>query len=936
MKRPALGEAVRGEEGGVEAVVAEEEGEPGEIKARFLKPQPGQKRRNQEMINAMPPTMTDRGKPVRRNAGVFVRTEVDEDEVGDVIQDAVVGPLRRGDKETLSGPGKTERVSDLMVGAREASSAAVMGVMGAAGAAVPPNWTGGSRVGVRTPDTRLVRASGAIMAEGGWNLDPATMGVVAASVNRVATVPGGSVKAQEAMAAAYRRAHEYFRGVADSAKKVGYDFRPRSGEESVAARLPFYESVRFELASRAFDRMWATLRTSREVSGVDSYLEMLVKSGIPLVYHQTIRAAAMRTKVARGAPLRLVMRGSGIDDTGDEGGAQVASSFFFGSNQPRIEHEILAGATQPELRYLFTDRGRYSTKLRMNPALASRLSRVYVHGAFDAERPEAHETTPGLRITIPPAPQGYVRGNVVILLRSNRPPRPPGEGSGAVQQQQQLTTDIILVAHVRDDAVYQRVPSSDGVGEGQVSELPASFVFYHGGAPFPLTGAHPAGYVQPTAVPGEGPPRYTYEWVSIHDLAWLERVSGLDGMFHRTNNENFRRLARMYLEPRDPLGAPRPSSATSTTAATLTDSSRLDVEVYVEQVPTPATVEAIRTERRQWVHERELLQTDDPADRIYAGYFPIPRSFTTMRKFRLRRNETITGGTIEKISALRTAAGDPAGGAPPEQMSQEDAELWALLQSEATDALIESLRGSTGDVRGQQSAPSPTPMGVGEERGLHDDFSPFGEGSTTTTTYFDPLRSIPPSPMPMETTSTTVSPPRLTTTATPLRGPESPLGGRHGGDIGGEGGEDDPDPEGLVNWIDDEARQMREGTERGGGESPFSFDIIGDAYGDDDENNGAREVGGREVGARVAGGQGEDSASEELLGDFDVGTTARAAGETIGDASSDPGARGARPYASDEYGSDGAVEGAYETGGQETEDQHQDEEVLETEDEREQ
>lgn len=852
----------------------------GAIEPRFLKPKPGQERRNRELIAAMPPTP----KKTSRAAGVVVRTEVDDDEVGDVIQDAVVGPVRRGERAVMEGPGKIARVSDLAVGAQEAAAAGLAGAMGAATAAVPPGWTEGRLVAARQANATVARTDGGGRAEGGWELDPAAVGIVAASVNRAVTAPGGSKHARDAIMGAYRSAHEFFRGIAASADTLRYDFQPREAEHGVPGKLPFLTSVRFELASRAFDRMWALLAASREVSGVDAYAQSLMSIGtVPREFWTAISTAAEYTKIARTPPLRLVMRGRTVD-----GGAPVANSFFFGTAHGAIEREILEATGQPELRYLM-DPQRARMALRQNPAFSARFERVQVQGAFDAARPGAQMEALGMRVTIPPANQGYKRGNVVILLRAEY--EPPAGGSGAPAERR-LETDVILVGHVPDDSYYRPVPPAAGADVGfdrgapaaeewrRVADIPASFVFYHGGAhERPDIDMHPAGHVVPTLVDRERG-TYRYDWSVLYDLAWLERTSGHENRFHRVGNAAFRRVAAGYFGPQQ-----------GGVGATLTNPR---LEVFVEHVPTPERLAAMRAERRQWVFDRALKTSDDPAERIYSGYFPLPRSFTTMRKFTLRKYATVTGGVVRKESPQGGGGGGERGAVPPAaagQMSREDLGLWSLSAAEAGDAFIASLLASD-----EEASSPPSPMAL--------DAPPRGAEPATA----PPPRRAPP-PLPRAAPSPVPSPglgaaaTTTTTTAPPVYevepAPAPPLGV-------------DPD-EDVSDWVEQEMNRVEGAGEEG---DEFDWSLIGGAYPREAgepaaaaESPEREAAGGAQEGARRdAGGADEDADAGDLLGDFDVGTTARQSGAALGGGG---------------YGS--------ETDGQET-----DHEVLETEDEREQ
>lgn len=891
MKRAALGTlgAPEGREGPAAA------GTAGAIEPRFLKPKPGQERRNRALIAAMPPTP----KRTLRTAGVVVRTEVDDDEVGDVIQDAVVGPVRRGEREVMEGPGKVARVSDVAVGAQRAAEAGLAGAMGAATAAVPPGWTEGRVVAARQANAAVARADGGGRAEGGWELDPAAVGIVAASVNRAVTAPGGSKHARDALMGAYRSAHEFFRGIAASADTLRYNFQPRETEHGVPGKLPFLTSVRFELASRAFDRMWALLAASRAVSGVDAYAQNLMSIGtVPREFWTAISTAAEYTKIARTPPLRLVMRGRTIDGGA---GAPVANSFFFGTAHDAIEREILEATGQPELRYLMNPQ-RAHAALRQNPAFSARFERVQVQGAFDAARPGAQMEALGMRVTIPPANQGYKRGNVVLLLRSEY--EPPAGGSGAPAERR-LETDIILVGHVPDDSYFRPVPPAAGADVGfdrgaaaaaeewrRVADIPASFVFYHGGAhERPDIDMHPAGHVVPTLVDRERGV-YRYDWSVLYDLAWLERTSGHENRFHRVGNAAFRRVAAGYFGPQQ-----------GGVGATLTNPR---LEVFVEHVPTPERLAAMRAERRQWVFDRALKAGDDPAERIYSGYFPLPRSFTAMRKFTLRKYATVTGGVVRKESPQGGGGGE-RGAVPPAaagQMSREDLGLWSLSAAEAGDAFIASLLASD-----EEASSPPSPMALD---------APPPRAPPPLPRAAPSLPHAAPSPVPSPGLAPEAPAATTTTTAPPVYevepAPAPPLGV-------------DPD-EDVSDWVEQEMNRV-EGT-GAEGEEEFDWSLIGGAYpreggepapapaaAEIPELEGARaneEEGTRaDEGEGTRGNEGEGTRADEeedagdLLGDFDVGTTARQSGAALGGG----------------YGS--------ETDGQET-----DHEVLETEDEREQ
>lgn len=344
-------------------------------------------------------------EPRRVQAGVVFM--VDDDQAEDLMPDAVLGLARRDEgfvRETIARP----RESDVQVAANKVVAATLnAGLGGSASAAVPPGWTWGLAV-----PTEGTRAEGHTRVEGGWDVDPSSLDLVDAAFDRSVEQARkfGRRTAEKALQAAYADAAQLFRGVVASAEGVHYDFTPRVGERAPAeAKIPWANLMRYEIASRSLDRMWASLRVTREAAGGRSFETQMLgllsqgfgsmargmspESEPAVIIARSrdqmsglVRALIERFRSARLGSMRLVMQASALDadkralqpgsvvELGS-GEVAVAESLFFGIQHSVVEREILNATVADGLRYMFAPGRRAFTD---TPSFGYTAERVVV------------------------------------------------------------------------------------------------------------------------------------------------------------------------------------------------------------------------------------------------------------------------------------------------------------------------------------------------------------------------------------------------------------------------------------------------------------------------------------------------------------------------------------------------------------------------------
>lgn len=591
----------------------------------------------------------------------WLKFMVDDDEAQDLMQDAVVGPIRRDakglGKDTLVRP----KESDVQVAANQVARAAYNSAMGLSARSVLPSpWTQGYD---------LSEVNGQEPREGQWDMDPSSVAVIDAGYNRtLEQLRRRQKKAPEkVLREAYVNAHAFMETTLEGAKDRTYDFTGRHDEISPTKgySMPWIRSVYYELAIRGLDRLWAGLDTTRQTSnehtlGDTIVIELNRRYGevlndlsdnelFKLEFLQTtqafstfIRNQADKGLKARNHPVRLIMLGSSLDQPTskdvvrltDDSELLVAESLFFGRQHSVVENLLYQSSDLEALRYFGASPGGVFQKA---PMFAYKLDRVLitdtdVGGAPPLVLDSTIDNIPlGYRIKLPPAPRGYRRHNVLIQFISS---------SGVVSNTDEYgeggeeTLDAVLSVEIPDTGVFRLGGDRNA---RRVDQLPANIILFFSARsgsldqPQQQSGTLPSHGIfdirDTPAKKGAGP---ILAWQAMYDLTWLEWVSGDAGRMHPVHNEKFRRkLDDAYFRPWNNK-APPPEEEIEVMKEW--EDARLDIhahiQIVVELVATPEAIRDGRANRRTYT--QRIPKTSRPV--VFPYTKPIP-SAAVLKRF---------------------------------------------------------------------------------------------------------------------------------------------------------------------------------------------------------------------------------------------------------------------------------------------------------------
>jgi hypothetical protein len=518
------------------------------------------------------------------------------------------GRTESGNKQTkihYKATVKRPSTSDVQVAMNHvAHQALVTHMNNAASPVLPTDWTHG--YGLPASETDL--ANGHQRVEGGWVLDPAGLLITQAqyetAVEQVQQL--NKPAATEALQQSWVRTGEMYAKMAAAAQTRLYQFQPRDGD--LVASLNWTSSIHYELAARAMERMWATLRLSRiplHHTIMESFksvfraqLSLLMREqqeSSPMLHSieqtmwKTLDSASAFATQLQTLGVRLLLQAKDIDpdNDGQEDDADetisttnlprgvfvpagqlepaLVESMFFGQQHATVEHEINLAAQVDGLQYLFSPESGVPA-FTQHPMFAYTMDRVLIADRRPTTPQELDAIPIGLRIRIPPAPRGYLRGHVVLRFRS-----------WDQTQERELgilptaTTDAVFVGYIPDQAAFF-VRSDGGDGDGQddtgdqeartVSDLTASFILFLS-EPSEVRAARqetqeeeeeeeegeeaesPSWETAPRTegvflVSDTGEAAETaYEWQAVYAVDWLEQASGGDGTVHPVDNRGF-------------------------------------------------------------------------------------------------------------------------------------------------------------------------------------------------------------------------------------------------------------------------------------------------------------------------------------------------------------------------------------------------------------
>lgn len=536
---------------------------------------------------------------------------VDMDQTDDLYSDVSLNRVRQStagaDGTIYKHP--ANKITDIQVAAETAIYANLMHAFnGNVRPAIPPAWTDpltvpadatdfGGYGHAKQEDTNRLKV--------GWGFDPSSLELMTANFQQVHQKIYTKTQDREGLESAYVKAHKYFKGMGNS---TAFD----SSIDNSLVRL------QEELESREMDRMWGALNFSYSLPihdlchmEQDRMRHVIERRFTPEaaadegtrrylgeLFGEMIQAKAsvkfMDQQAKRYGSLRIVMLRANLDAPV----LPIYETAFFGEAYPVVLSEIAKVTTAYDLRYAFETTSK---------AYAADVEPVLVTHSKDI-------VTNGIRITLPPAPQGYYRGSVVILFRKQTASPPPLPSQPPSKKKTQpvvprpapnaFTTDILFTGRVPDQSTFR-----DNHGNlFEVASKPASFVIYHSGG-IAAPEAPPNGYNYGAMVAdstGE-----MLRWEATYDMAWLESVSGgvAKEKFHSIRNVALHKLAASYLSP-GPKG------------------SHERIEVFVEHVAMPKTVIAGLGARRVNLELRGYGPTP-----FY--FFKMPQNQTVMRIFSL-------------------------------------------------------------------------------------------------------------------------------------------------------------------------------------------------------------------------------------------------------------------------------------------------------------
>lgn len=495
------------------------------------------------------------------------------------------------------------------------------------------------------------------------------------------------------------------------AYKIRYEFQPRPTEAHrfpspsteaeardpargtslslQAFAMPWSLSVQYEIVSRYFDRMWGALSATREQPGSYSppqimhqlkqthlifyghdvpqqFLAQFLNEYVDFVSQEMQDAAHVR----EGA-LRLIMRARNIDSEKKNLAyiyrGSLSESAILRGNHRMVEDEILRSLwyNAQQLRYMF----RYekpslaptkSRGLGLHEYFRYRIGRAIVSkSARDTEKiaqmkqntgditAQQKNLEYGIRVVIPPAPQGYLRNNVLIAFRSratdNEVARMASYAPEEARKEKEEIVHIIAAGAIPDTSVWFDDDSGSGGGaqEGassssssarNVSELPASFVMYHSRASDGRNRAHkkPEGHhgyiMKRTDDGGESEAIADVWWEAVYDLKWLDYASGYrpgDSGSPINNDILHTAFQSLYAYPF------RSSAGATAIGAYRKRYTKPWIQVFVEYVPMEDTLSEMRRDRAKWIKQ---VSRGGAQPHSESRVFDPPRSFTGLKE----------------------------------------------------------------------------------------------------------------------------------------------------------------------------------------------------------------------------------------------------------------------------------------------------------------
>ena len=600
----------------------------------------------QQQVKPRNATLPMRKGP-KSNKKRVLHFQVDDDEAQGLMEDAVFGPVRRGEgyhKDTLTRP----QITDVQVAATRVAEATYRNALGQGATSVlPPSWTQGYAL----PSERLDFAvGGQAPDEGQWDLDPAAVTIIDAAYHRTVEQARAHKRTsgEAALMEAYSRSARFMAGMLKAAKERRYNFTPKNRrEESELSNFPWARSVYYELAVRGLDGLWTALDITRD-GGMEETLGAIVRANLNTVFNDfyariakcpdaklsvnfmetinnldtVIERTVTIASRARTHAARLIMLGSSLDAASVAGPWRQRVTYIPGRRQPLILESLFFGRQHITLE----------TMLHLSPALESlryfsNSSRVFQRDpmfAYTLDRvliPGQEEDTPvGLRITLPPAPQGYRRRNVLVQFVATRTVvATKGSGGGSEMAE---SLDAVVAVTVPDNGVYHLGSEEDA---SFVDQLPASIVLFLSKQDFETRGETvlpsrppelPSDLKDTRQLPNSASPVFLQPavgvfntntgteageprlaWQAVYDMAWLEWVSGDAGRLHPVNNRRFYdRLNDLYFRPWAASEGGRDGRGQAPQMA--------HIQITVELQAAPGTLSDARANRRSYSQRR--------------------------------------------------------------------------------------------------------------------------------------------------------------------------------------------------------------------------------------------------------------------------------------------------------------------------------------------
>jgi len=622
-----------------------------------------------------------------RNSEVQIRTDDDEDYIDTLMYDAGAGESVRG----------TDTRAAEMIAARHQAER-VLGDL-AYDSAIPVDWTPGYRLSKDARQYGHDREEAgwgidpAALANVSSNLHRAiSLGGAKVSSDAKKEIESAYIEAvranQSTVMQAYKIRYDFRARSSELRNFPSLSVEKEAGEaarggnlSSQAVTLPWAKSVQYEIVSRYFDRMWGLLTATRGGLGAFSPIEMMRDLKRPhLIFyeqehgdvsdtqlHQTfdefinfVEETARSAVRARNGAMRIVMRARNIDQDNERHAylyrGSLSESALFGSMHRVVEDEILRCLwyNAQQLRYLFRSEpaGNPQTKgttMGKRTFFRYTIDRVLVSRSGESTRTiedmKRQEGAPsnqekdlqyGVRVVIPPAPEGYLRNNVLIAFRSRRSAEEEqrvaledsSQSSAKRRKEMEEVVHMIVVGKIPDTSTWTDSWDEENPTK-TVADLPASFVMYHSrvfGATHPVK-APDADHGQIIVKQEEQRSGESVEqvgrvwWEAVYDLKWLETVSGKrTSTASPVNNINFDAIFHsLYAYP---------YRSTTAVGAYRKRFPSPWVQVFVEYVPTPDAGNAMRRDRAKWIRQVMRKRADPTAD---AQIFDPPRSFTGMK-----------------------------------------------------------------------------------------------------------------------------------------------------------------------------------------------------------------------------------------------------------------------------------------------------------------